>query len=330
VLTEVFTTNTGADDQLALADDYACTVRRDTFTAASGLVCVGDPSAPLARTASRFEALETSTVITLPSFTVRSIALADTFGCVAGDSDVSCWGRLPTTGQTTVAPVLVSVGGPVGQIDELAVGDEHVCQRTSTGVQCLGSNSASQLGSAGGNTATLRSITATAGGVSLNDGAFGFSPRRIAARGATTCTTTSTGPACWGSNAGGLAGAAAGFFGGPAAFPSVPVPRKVDNWDAQTGSCTASDVDVGRELACATCGNRGIFCWGGREPIANDPDFLLQVDDDFGYSEVAVSDDGVVCAVQFGSTVRCFGDLSFGLSDTGNGFRETATEVVLP
>lgn len=317
--------STGENDIFAMADDYACAARRSSFSA--GIVCVGDVGAPLARPASVFDATETFTVTALQSPGVRAIALTDTFGCAASDNDISCWGQLPTTRQLSVQPVVVSIGGTFGQVEEIAAGDEHLCQRTTSGVQCLGSNSTSQLGSAGGSATTLRAITTTQG-VSFGEG-FSSSPRRIAARGDNTCVTTSSGPGCWGSNVGGIAGASAGFFGGPT-FANVPVPRMVDDWDVQTGNCAAEDVDVGRDVACATCGNRGIFCWGGRDPIDNDPDFLRQVDDGFGYSEVAVSDEGVVCAVQFNDRVRCFGDLTFGLSGTGNGFRETATHVVLP
>lgn len=288
----------------ALGNDYGCGV--DVHS--NLIACAGAAAAPLGRATAAPAQLN---VAFHNGGIPVVIDVADAYGCAVVDDvfndSVRCWGDVPT-GPATITPV--ALGGDLSDTTALGLGEDHLCVLVASSftgapaeVRCLGDNTQGQLGRPGLRSETLVTILDDA-----EPAAGSIEVHRLAAAGATTCVASSTGPLCWGDNRVGQAGQPAGDV--------VATPQAVAG---VAGACTA--VGVGVDRACAAV-DGALICWGQDEGV-------VELDDD-SYVDVAVSDAGFVCGLTSDNRARCFGDVRFGLSLTGDGFRAEATEVVLP
>jgi alpha-tubulin suppressor-like RCC1 family protein len=131
-------------------------------------------------------------------FTQLSAYRDNTCGVATGGA-VYCWGANDSsqTGQAASAAVATPTAVSGTGYTYVAVGGEHVCALTATGISCWGANAYGQLGrgTAGGITPTPASV----GGVARTYTALSSGAR-------TSCAVAADGAYCWGSSVYGATG----------------------------------------------------------------------------------------------------------------------------
>jgi len=183
--------------------------------------------------------------VTLPGATM-AVAGGVEHSCALGaDGMVRCWGH-NQAGQCGVAmrefvTPGAAVAGPMGTVNNLAVGGLHGCAWRSGGsMYCWGSNNRGQLGLDPGTvpfTARAQPLTLPA----VAQAAAGLEH---------TCALASGGLHCWGNGLRGQIGAA--DFRDRSAPTAVAVPVGV----------TFTHLVAGDQHTCALASDRRVFCWG--------------------------------------------------------------------
>lgn len=245
---------------------------------------------------------------------IAKVVAGSDFTCALTQSgSVACWGRGDLgqlgNGGTRDSPVAVEVQGLGSNVQDIAAGEAHACAVLGEGsVACWGDNASAQLGTGANGRPSLTPVL-------VSD--LQFTAERIAAGGAHTCATaTSGGVFCWGAND-------QGQSGGEGAAPS---PRMVPG----LGGTNASRLSAGVNHSCAVAGG-SVFCWGaGSDGQLGAPELQLQGSRSAVQSEglegvVALDASGTGsafnCSVESDGEVRCWGANEAG--QVGDGTTDT-------
>ena len=241
---------------------------------------------------------------------VTAISAGDGQNCaLTSGGGVKCWGYTYSSGAlgtalATISVVPVDVSGLESGVSAVAASGGNVCALTSGGgVKCWGFNGAGQLGNG---TTTISVVPVDVSGLTSGVTA-------IAAGGGRTCALTSGGGVkCWGYNDHGQLG------NGTTTNSSVPV-------DVSGLESGITAISTGRSHTCALTSGGGVKCWGfngaGQLGTGTTTTSLVPV-------VVAGLTNGVTaisagyghtCALTSRSSVKCWGDNSYG--QLGNGTR---------
>ncbi|MCX4240503.1 RCC1 domain-containing protein [Paraliomyxa miuraensis] len=238
---------------------------------------------------------------------VQDAGMGDGFMCVRTSTNVQCWGdnagRQLGQGGTSTTDILTPV--PVmglGAVDELAVGDAHVCVRTGGTVQCWGDNISYQTGEP--SSTTDQSLPVTVMGIA--------DAIQITAGEGHNCVLRSTGAvSCWGDDASGQLG----DDDGDTTDSGIPV-------DVVGLPAVVDFIDAGQDHTCALAGGE-VYCWGegqyGNLGQGNetDSDMALVVPGLAGIVQIAVGRN-YACARDGAGDMWCWGDSADGeLGDGG-------------
>lgn len=182
----------------------------------------------------------------------------------------------------------------------LALGGNHSCQRTASGVRCWGKNDDGQVGDGGDESGRRAAVVLPEIGRTLD----------IAAGRFRTCAATAAGAvACWGSDGFGAARGANGFG-------AVREPALVE------GLTGVTRVAVGEYHSCALLGDGSARCWGrnvhgelgdGSPVESRAPVAVLGVE-----AATDISAWGPRSCVVMGGRVHCWGQGAYRIANDGS------------
>jgi alpha-tubulin suppressor-like RCC1 family protein len=264
-------------------------------------------------------------VVTALGLDTTQIATGFQHACaLMGDSTVRCWGNnaygqlgdgTSGTSGAKYSPVPITALGT--NVQHLALGDDHSCALLKDGsVDCWGANAAGEVGDGSTTDQHLpKAITALGTGII-----------QVAAGSDATCAVFAVGSLyCWGLNSSGQMG--------DGTTTDVHSPTEV------TLPGNATQVTVGGSHVCAIVsddfgGELGVYCWGGNfdgqlgDGTTTDRHTPTLVSA-LGTNVAMVAAGGNhTCALMKDSSVRCWGDNTFGQVGTGAG--TTTTPVTTP
>jgi alpha-tubulin suppressor-like RCC1 family protein len=274
-------------DAVALGGTHGCLIRTD-----GNVLCWGRNShGQLGPGVAHDQVAGPTLVAGFPA--VTAIALGARHSCaISVEGEAYCWGDdgEGQTGDPSLAPHadprrVMSAGGALSEIAQLALGGDHTCALISgQSVWCWGSNGAGQLGL--GASAVARSAEPQ------QVGTLTGTVRRVAAGGRSSCALVDASLYCWGSNVCGQLG-----------LPNLPAS------DAPVPSLVRDlqGVVLGETHGCGEFGD-GVRCWGDWAG-AGCPDPTMAMPGDFEQRAVTVvAGARHSCMLGEGSeTVQCWG-----------------------
>lgn len=146
---------------------------------------------------------------------------------------MKCWGGL--LNGTTYGSTPTNVPGLTTAIDDLSVGDNHVCVVTQNVVRCLGNNTYSQSGGTG-TRSTPTTVASTTGAT------------QVSSTSRHSCAVVSGRVYCWGS---------------PYEFTALGgTPLSTGNSVEVAGISNAVEVSVNNDHSCARLSTGEVMCWG--------------------------------------------------------------------
>jgi alpha-tubulin suppressor-like RCC1 family protein len=276
------------------------------LTSAGGVQCWGVGSAGELGNGSRADSPFPVPVSGLSSG-VSAVASGGIFTCaLTSAGGVDCWGSFadadagdPTT--RTIHSVPTAMAGLSSGVSAIAAGDFHACALKSGGVLCWGSNADGELG-----TVTPAASSAAPVAVSgLSSGAVA-----VAAGQNYACALTTSGAACWGSNAYGQLGTnMPGYL--PYSYSPVAVA-------GLSSGVSAISAQASSHHTCVVTAAGGVKCWGwnsdGQLGNGTTTDSNVPVDVSglsSGVKAVAVGA-AHTCALTTSGGVQCWGYNSSG------------------
>ena len=259
----------------------------------------------------------TPTVVAGLAHAVSAVAAGYDHTCVlATDGGVQCWGsdaygQLGIGGRLTV---LTPADVPLANgLTALASGYSHSCVITASGgVKCWGANSSGQLGDGTTTTrATLAAVSGLAGGVT--GAALGYYH--------SCALTVSGGVKCWGSNGNGQLGD--GTYG-----------QRLTPIDVSGLTSGVAAVAAGYYHTCALTSGGGVKCWGNNgngqlgDGTTNGRNTPVDVSGLAGGVTAIAAGGWHTCALTSGGGVKCWGSNSYGqLGDGTTTQRTTPVDV---
>ncbi|MBI2373232.1 MAG: hypothetical protein HYV07_04470 [Deltaproteobacteria bacterium] len=167
------------------------------------------------------------------------------FSCaLRGDGRVACWGTGSESvlGVEGVTRAEVPIEAPVGELEEISLGDNFACGIDREGVGCWGDGHSGQLGNNHSDDTPRRQRIPEVD-----------APVSVAAGTGHACSLSSAGRVqCWGNNITGAVGPSSGreevFVPAPVALPALAV-----------------EVVAGGAHSCARLATREVWCWGAND-----------------------------------------------------------------
>jgi len=235
----------------------------------------------------------------------------ENFACAKGrQGELRCWGVVPGLG-VQAQPIVVDAGS---RVDELAVGNQHLCVRRSSEVMCWGAWGAGALGN--GRFCPDMFEGCEPETVDRPQRVDGLAARAVEAGACHACTILhDRRVACWGCNHDGQIGLSNDVE--PPLVASVPRPHVVEGLEA------VDELSAGNGHTCARRAG-AVRCWGAINP-GPERHRPTQVPD-LSDARALSSGHGFSCALRRTGDVLCWGINSGGSLGAPN----PPTEVLRP